>query len=118
MHPSNHGAYSASSLLTCVYCLSAGTSTVCAHLNIISASLEVFLLIVSKDLSNLSLHSLTPVPCAQVQIYKPKASMEPQSFVLFSPYGSKRSCKFRKASRDIRKLSMHLVGSSRLDFIH
>lgn len=44
--------------------------------------------------------------------------MEPHSFVLLKPYWPKQRCRFKKASGVIRKLSLHLAGSSRFSCIH
>ena len=83
-----------------------------------SATTIIFLLTVSKDLSNLSLHSLHADWWAQVQMYMTKASTEVHLSVDGRPKGSKVSYKCMKASRVMRKLSTHLVWSARVSCIH
>ena len=83
-----------------------------------SATTVIFLLTVSKDLSNLSLHSLLADWWQQVQMYMPIASIEVHLSVAGRPNDSRVSCKCRKASRGMRKLSKHLVWSARVSCIH
>jgi hypothetical protein len=65
-----------------------------------------------KDLSNLSLTCLTPVPCTQVAMYTAKASLDVHSLVDCNPKGTKWSCNSKKASRDICNIAWHLVRSA------
>jgi len=95
-----------------------GTRTVFAHLYMASATVVNFLLTVSKDLSNLSWHSLLADWWVQVQMYIPKASTEVHLSVAGRPNGSSVSCKCMKASRVMHKLSKHLVWSTRVSCIH
>ena len=83
-----------------------------------SATAANFLLTVSKDLLNLYLHSLLADWWAHVQMYMPKASTEVHLSVDGRPKGSRVSCKCMKASRVMRKLSIHLVWPARVSCIH
>ena len=51
-------------------------------------------------------------------MYMPRASTEVHLSVAGRPNGSRVSCKCRKASRGMHKLSKHLVWSARVSCIH